>query len=94
MKSTTATSLRKELFGALERALRSQPTRIRYKKGDAILLSYRQYQAWQRRRPLPKRASRGRRTLAPLIEGKIRKPLDSHAEAELMRYMGLACPTS
>ncbi len=85
MKSTTATSLRKQLFGVLERVTRSTPTRIRYKKGDAVLMSYRQYQALQRhRKPL-----KGRNVLRPLIDGTIVKPLNEDAEAELMRYMGL-----
>lgn len=85
MKSTTATSLRKQLFGVLERTTHSTPTRIRYKKGDAVLMSYRHYQALrQRKKPLTARTG-----LHPLVDGKIVKPLNEQAEAELMRYMGL-----
>ena len=85
MKFTTATTLRKELFGVLERAARSIPTRIRYKKGDAVLLSYSQYEAIKRNKRRPKNPKK----LQPLLSGKIRKPLNQKAEEELMQYMGL-----
>ena len=85
MKSTTATSLRKDLFGALKRAAHAVPTRIRYKKGEAVLLSYAQYRALRSRK---KRSSRAG-GLKPLLSGKILKPLDHGAEEELIRYIGL-----
>lgn len=86
MKEMTATSLRKELFRALAASARSVPTRIRYKKGDSVLLSYAHYL-----RLIGKPAKMGSsRTMGPLMEGKILKPLDQEADAELMDYMGLA----
>lgn len=86
MKTTTATTLRKHLFGILDQATRSIPTRIRYKKRSAILLSTEQYEALKGRR---RRPPKGRKKLQPLMAGKIRKPLNDQAEEELMRYMGL-----
>lgn len=85
MKITTATALRKRLFGALAQANRSQPTRIRSKRGDAVLMSYRQYQALRQQ----KKPSRKRQALQPLIPGKIRQALDTRADEAVMRYMGL-----
>lgn len=85
MQKTTATSLRKDLFGILEKAVREIPTRIQYKKGNAVLLSYNQYLRLKGKKIKPAR----RKGLQPLMAGKILKPLDEKAEEELMRYMGL-----
>lgn len=84
MKSTNATSLRKELFGAIEKAVHSIPTRIRSRKGDAIILSYRQYLSLKGQKN--KTHSTG---LRPLVQGKVVKPLNERTEEELLRYMGL-----
>ena len=86
MHVMTATNLRKELFGVLEKALQATPTKIHYKKGDAIVVSYQQYQALKRARKGMKKG-KGLRALVP---GKIRKPLNEKAGEELMQYMGLA----
>ena len=84
MKITTATSLRKELFGVLDKAIHSIPTRIRYKKKDAVIISYEQYQSLRHKNPL-----KGKKRLVPLVRGRIIKPLDESADEELMRYIGL-----
>ncbi len=87
MKTTTPTSLRKDLFQVMKSATRFVPTRIRYKKGDAILLSYQQYLTLtQKKKSKFKKKEKG---LQPLLSGKILKPLNEKAEKALMRYMGL-----
>ncbi len=87
MYSTTPTTLRKELFKVIKAAARFVPTRIRYKKGDAVILSYQQYLALTQKKKLKiKKKSKG---LKPLLSGKIKKPLNERAEKELMHYMGL-----
>lgn len=86
MKVTTATAFRKQLFKTLEQATRAIPTRIRYKKRDAVLLSYGQYQLLQQR---PKRTRDARPGLRPLVEGKILAPLDVRSDDAVMAYMGL-----
>lgn len=86
MKTTTATSLRKELFNVLERAIHAVPTRIHYKKKDAIVLSYERYLALGGRLKKPRHS----KTLQPLIPGRILKALDEKSEKEVMRYMGLS----
>jgi hypothetical protein len=78
----TATALRKSLFRVLMEVARSVPKRIRYRGGDAILLSYRQYLALRKRK---KPSSR----LQALMPGKILKPLNQEAEKELLDYMGI-----
>lgn len=83
MRTTTATSLRKELFGILEKAIHAIPTRVRYKKGNAVILSYEQYLNLKH-----KKKARGK-SLLPLVSGKIRKPLNESSEEELIRYLGL-----
>lgn len=85
MKTTTATSLRKELFGVLERAVHSIPTRVRYKKKDAVIISYEQYKSLRHK----KKPLKGKKRLVSLVRGRILKPLDESADEELMRYMGL-----
>jgi prevent-host-death family protein len=85
MKTTTATNLRKELFGILKKASHSIPTRVTSRTGDAVVLSYDQYQSLQGKK---KKRARGK-GLQPLVDGKILKPLGEKAEAEVMRYMGI-----
>ena len=82
MKTITATALRQNLFQVLAKASRSQPTRIRYKKGEAIITSYRQYMAKSQKGTL----KRGK-GLEPLIRGKVVKPLGEQAKTELLRYI-------
>jgi len=90
MNTTTPTSLRKELFRVIKAAARSIPTRIRYKKGDAVILSYQQYLALTQNRKLKRsKMKRSGKSLKPLLSGKILKPLNEKAEKELMHYMGL-----
>ncbi len=84
MRSTTATSLRKELFGVIEKAAHFIPTRVRHKKGDTIILSYHQYLALRGKK---KRAGSGR--LGPLVRGRITGELNERTEKMLLRYMGL-----
>lgn len=84
MKTTTATSLRKELFRVLERAAHAVPTRVHYKKGDAVILSYNQYRALR-----GKKKGRKSKILSHLIPGKIKKPLNKKADLELLDYVGL-----
>lgn len=85
MKKTTATNLRKELFGVLKKASHSIPTHVTSRTGDAVILSYDQYQSL---RGKGKKRVRGK-GLQPLVEGKILKPLNEKAEDEVMRYMGI-----
>lgn len=82
MKTLTATALRKNLFQVLANASRSLPTRIRYKKGVAVITSYRQYLA-KFKKNTPKKAM----GLVPLVPGRVIKPLGEQAETELLRYM-------
>lgn len=85
MRTTTATAARKELFGVLEKAVKFIPTRIKYKKGNAVILAYDQYLALKKR----KKDKKSSRELRPLLSGRILKPLNERAEEELVRYMGL-----
>ena len=82
MQELTATTLRKSLFRVLMDVARSIPARIHYRKGDAVLISYQQYLALKRGK---KRAHK----LAPLMKGKIVKPLDQESEDRLLDYMGI-----
>lgn len=84
MRSTSTTSLRKELFGVIEKAAHSIPTRVRHKKGDAVILSYRQYLAMKGKK---KQARTGR--LKPMMKGRINGALNGQSEKKLLRYMGL-----
>lgn len=82
MQKVTATNLRKNLFKVLETSAKRGPTQVVYKKGDSIVLSYRYYQNLLRR-------GKKSRKLAPLIEGKILKPLDEKSGRELLEHMGI-----
>lgn len=84
MKSTTATNLRKDLFSVIEKASQLVPTRIRYRKGDAVILSYKQYSALKERKPHP---ARGSRTLNPLVKGRIIGKLNEKSDKAVMKYM-------
>jgi hypothetical protein len=85
MKTLTATDLRKELFHVIEAAIRKIPTRIRYKKKDAVILSYEEYRELKTKAPKKKT----KKSLKPLIKGKILRPLNKEADQEIMDYMGL-----
>lgn len=61
---------------------RSIPARIRYRKGDAVLISYQQYLALKSKQKKPYK-------LTPLLKGKIVKPLDQESEDLLLDYMGI-----
>lgn len=82
MQVITATALRKSLFRVLMGVARSMPARIRYRGGDAILLSYEQYLALRKKK---KRLHQ----LQPLVQGKILKPLNEESEKQLLDYMGI-----
>lgn len=93
MREMPATTFRKSLFRVLADVSRAIPARIRYKKGDAVILSYEQY-----RNLLQKKGGRssargkvGKRPhkLKPLIKGMILKPLGEEADEELRRYIGI-----
>ena len=82
---TTATNLRKDLFRVLEAAMHAIPTRIRYKKDDAVILSYSHYQSLFGK----KNKKSQRKKLLPPLKGTIHSPLNEKAEIELMKYLGL-----
>ena len=87
MRSTSATSLRKDLFEVIKEAVRSIPTRIRHKKGDAVILSYRQYLALKGRKY--RKGAGSLSLLKPMIKGRIKGALNERSEEKLLRYMGL-----
>lgn len=85
MKQITATTLRRRLFHVLAETKRSVPTRVRYRRGDAVVVSYKQYHDLLHRKRGRKRAA----GLQPLVEGKIHGTLGDPTGKTLMRYMGL-----
>lgn len=89
MREKTATDFRRELFHLLQEAALAIPTRIRYKKGDAVLISYEQYRRLREEPATPKKQRSSRKVMGPMISGKILKPLDESASKELINYMNL-----
>ena len=91
MQEITATSFRKRLFKVLEHTAKAFPTRVRYKKGDSVLMSYRQYLDLTSRPTQSSRMKRGKgkEGLSPLVRGRILKPLGKESERELLDYMGI-----
>ena len=83
MRELTATALRKGLFGVLKQSAQTIPTRVRYLRGDSVVLSYRQYQHLLKRR---KKAPKG---LEPLVRGRIVGDLNERTEKGLLKYMGI-----
>jgi len=84
MKEISATSLRKSLFTVLK-SVANLPTRIKYRNGDAVLISYEMYQKLKN-----KTQEKDSNILEPLIKGKIIKSItDDECKKELMDYMGL-----
>lgn len=83
MKELTATDARKNLFKVLEEASYSMPTRVHYKKGDGVVVSYRQYLG------LIHQKKRKKGPLEPLVQGKIVGSLDQNTGKKLLKYMGI-----
>lgn len=84
MKQITATKLRINLFKALRDASHSRPTKIRYKKGDAVVISFADYV----RLKLGTKSSKDKSARIRL-KGRIVKPLGEDSDVELLKYMGI-----
>ena len=83
MKEMTATSLRKNLFRVLGYTARTHPVKVRYKQGDSVVISYRQFLQ------LSTKQKKQGKLLKPLIQGKIISALGDKSEKELLAYMGI-----
>ena len=70
----------------LDWARHAIPTRIRHKDGDAVVLSYEQYQRLLAKSP---KSKKDQHDLVPLLRGKILKPLDESTDKALLDHMGL-----
>lgn len=72
MKEISATSLRKSLFTVLKN-VSALPTRIKYRNGDAVLISYEMYKRLKQRTE-----NREPKDLRPLANGKIIKSITNN----------------
>lgn len=90
LKEISATTLRQNLFGVLKKSPKAAPTRVKYKKGDSVILSYDQYfQLTKSTSNIRTRKSKISKKLEPLIEGKMLKPLNAKTESDLLKHLGI-----
>ena len=91
LKEITPTSLRKNLFQVLKKTPKSSPTRVHYKEGDSVILSYEEYLRLKSQKNFSgRKGKKSSQKLKSLVSGKILKPLNQKAEEELLDYMGIS----
>lgn len=85
MKQITATKLRAELFKTLRDAARNLPTKITYKNGNAVIISFEDYV----RLKLGVKSIKGKSAGSVKLKGRINEPLGEQSEESLLKYMGI-----